>query len=469
MPIKFTIAELKKKIGPRKELNLNATGINYLDDYDVEKLSQLNNLVERLDLSDNRLDSIPESLCAKLTKLVALDLRANNLTMLPANIGQLSKLKFLDAYGNELTDLPNSLAQLVSLNHLDLASNRFEGELREFINDEENEALPPQKFANKLRAFLDTRARKSEKQKQEKALRSAVAQPAENNVTVRNGKKAKAKKQQRKVDAEPELERAAPLNNATGSCSQRPHDVRSPRTRTRCSSIMGFIKDVMVMSLIMAFVLTAFSGYALYRNCADKKRFLPNSAGFCADANKLIKKGEWSETLWKNTNAAEQQLFIISINEAIKFKNYVLSSQFGHNVQSYAQNGWTVAVDVLLKVKQFFAGLVDQVNDWYAREGHKTFGKAFEVAADYLLKAQKFFAGLIAGVKEWYDREGEALLTHTLEKVKLTAMVALEVLRDVAQFVYARASYIAHWVYDAALLLVNDSDKFLEKIQRLYS
>ncbi|KAK0418952.1 hypothetical protein QR680_013869 [Steinernema hermaphroditum] len=413
MPINFTVAELKKLIGPRKELNLNAKGINYLDDADVEKLAQLNNSVERLDLSDNRLDSIPESLCTKLNGLVALDVRANNLTMLPANIGKMSRLKYLDAYGNDLTDLPNSLSKLSYLSHLELANNRFDGALKEFMNKDENEVLPPQKFAAKLRAFLEERARaqNADKQKQEKTRQTAAPSVVTEQLTARNGKKAKNKVKKQQKAAEPEHAYSSDSSTAP---------------------VMGFVKDVMKISLIMAFVVATFAGYAFYRNCTDKQRYLANTAGFCADATKLVKKGEISDTLWKNTNAAGQQLFIVSMNEAIKFKNYAASSQFGHAVQSYAQRAWTYTVDILLKARQFLANL-------------------------------------LAHVVDWYDHEGQQIFGEFVERAKVAGKIALEVFRDVSKFVYAKAVDVAHWVYDASLLLVNDSEKFIEKVQKLYS
>jgi Leucine-rich repeat (LRR) protein/GTPase SAR1 family protein len=77
-----------------------------------------------LDLSDLRLDELPESL-RKITQLQSLDLSFNQLTALPDWIGQLSNLQELYLYNNRLTTLPDSISQLSSLKELKLSSNRL--------------------------------------------------------------------------------------------------------------------------------------------------------------------------------------------------------------------------------------------------------------------------------------------------------------------------------------------------------
>ena len=59
----------------------------------------------------NKLQSIPESIIARLLNVVVLDVRSNQLTSLPNSIGCLSKLKVLNVSGNLLRDLPATIEE----------------------------------------------------------------------------------------------------------------------------------------------------------------------------------------------------------------------------------------------------------------------------------------------------------------------------------------------------------------------
>jgi len=106
----------------------------------------LNSLdARKLDLSDNQLTSLPAEIgqlhsltwlnlnCKQLTSLPAeigqlhsltqLHLNCKQLTSLPAEIGQLHSLTWLMLEGNQLTSLPAEIVQLRSLTRLDLNSN----------------------------------------------------------------------------------------------------------------------------------------------------------------------------------------------------------------------------------------------------------------------------------------------------------------------------------------------------------
>ena len=58
-----------------------------------------------------KLQSIPESIIARLLNVVVLDVRSNQLTSLPNSIGCLSKLKVLNVSGNLLRDLPATIEE----------------------------------------------------------------------------------------------------------------------------------------------------------------------------------------------------------------------------------------------------------------------------------------------------------------------------------------------------------------------
>lgn len=86
-------------------------------------LSTLQQTLQVLDLSQNRLQSLPSRFC-QLRELMNLKLDDNKLAGLPLQIGRLSKLKFLSAAHNQLTVLPADFFKL-SLENLDLFGNPF--------------------------------------------------------------------------------------------------------------------------------------------------------------------------------------------------------------------------------------------------------------------------------------------------------------------------------------------------------
>ncbi|XP_037550689.1 leucine-rich repeat protein 1 [Nematolebias whitei] len=86
-------------------------------------LSTLQRTLQVLDLSQNRLQSLPVQFC-QLRELVHLKLDNNKLVCLPFHVGRLTKLRFLFAAHNQLTVLPCDFRKL-SLENLDLFGNPF--------------------------------------------------------------------------------------------------------------------------------------------------------------------------------------------------------------------------------------------------------------------------------------------------------------------------------------------------------
>ncbi|MQL78789.1 hypothetical protein Taro_011218 [Colocasia esculenta] len=81
--------------------------------------------ITKLDLSNNNLESIPESLAARLLNVVVLDVHSNQLQTLPNSIGCLSKLRVLNVSGNMLESLPKTIEDCRSLEELQANFNKL--------------------------------------------------------------------------------------------------------------------------------------------------------------------------------------------------------------------------------------------------------------------------------------------------------------------------------------------------------
>ncbi|XP_049545181.1 toll-like receptor Tollo [Anopheles darlingi] len=87
-----------------------------------EDLSQLT----VLDLSANRITSVPNSLFANLVQLDRLDLSGNGIQLTNATLTGLKRLRWLNLASNDISNLPmGSFAALVSLDNLNLRHNRI--------------------------------------------------------------------------------------------------------------------------------------------------------------------------------------------------------------------------------------------------------------------------------------------------------------------------------------------------------
>ncbi|THU58339.1 hypothetical protein C4D60_Mb03t13180 [Musa balbisiana] len=92
--------------GVKKEQELDLSGMS-LDSLPNPSINL--GTITKLDLSNNNLQSIPESLTARLLNLVVLDVHSNQLRALPNSIGCLSKLKALNVSGNLMESLPKTI------------------------------------------------------------------------------------------------------------------------------------------------------------------------------------------------------------------------------------------------------------------------------------------------------------------------------------------------------------------------
>jgi len=105
-------------VGP--ELDLSGRGLTAIPSYVFSRTD-----LERLDLSDNRLTGAPQAEIRHLQRLTFLDLSGNDLTGLPAELGQLKQLEILDVSNNRLTGLPLELGNLTQLRIFDISGNLY--------------------------------------------------------------------------------------------------------------------------------------------------------------------------------------------------------------------------------------------------------------------------------------------------------------------------------------------------------
>jgi hypothetical protein len=77
----------------------------------------------------------------RFVTLLALDLSANQLTELPAELGRLRKLVALNLSDNQLTDLPAELGRLTGLFDLNLEGNPFHEPLASLVTQGQHAVL----------------------------------------------------------------------------------------------------------------------------------------------------------------------------------------------------------------------------------------------------------------------------------------------------------------------------------------
>jgi Leucine-rich repeat (LRR) protein len=110
-------------------------GGNLLTEFPSACISYMKKL-RYLDLSNNRLTSLPPDLGRLNSSLQVLNVSSNRLVSIPRSIGLLSQLRILDLSSNCLHELPIELVDLNSLQTLDVSRNRLciiPGDVAEFM------------------------------------------------------------------------------------------------------------------------------------------------------------------------------------------------------------------------------------------------------------------------------------------------------------------------------------------------
>ncbi|WOK95007.1 plant intracellular Ras-group-related LRR protein 1 isoform X2 [Canna indica] len=110
---KATTTEVDEQKKTPRELDLSGMSLDSLPNPSINL-----GVITKLDLSNNDLEIIPESLTARLLNLVVLDLHSNQLRTLPNSIGCLSKLKALNVSGNLIESFPKTIEDCRALQEL---------------------------------------------------------------------------------------------------------------------------------------------------------------------------------------------------------------------------------------------------------------------------------------------------------------------------------------------------------------
>lgn len=108
------------KLESLKKISLEGNAITKIP----SGIISLKDSLSRLDLSNNRLKSIPKEI-GFLTELRILYLDDNELTSIPAEIGFLKEMETLSVDGNKLASIPDEIGDLKSLRNLSVSGNEI--------------------------------------------------------------------------------------------------------------------------------------------------------------------------------------------------------------------------------------------------------------------------------------------------------------------------------------------------------
>lgn len=89
-----------------------------------EQLLKLTKCLRTLELSENKLPSIPREI-GSFTLLKSLNISHNRLTSIPAEVGNLKKLEAFSMSNNRITTLPASLSKLQAVRDVNLSHNKL--------------------------------------------------------------------------------------------------------------------------------------------------------------------------------------------------------------------------------------------------------------------------------------------------------------------------------------------------------
>ncbi|KAE9587700.1 hypothetical protein Lal_00021852 [Lupinus albus] len=120
--------DMRRKLEKIKSFDEERLQIMNLSNMSLESLPKFSidlAIICNLDLSNNNLQNIPESLTARLLNLLVLDLHSNQIRSIPNSIGCLSKLKVLNVSANFIESLPKTIENCRALEELNCNFNKL--------------------------------------------------------------------------------------------------------------------------------------------------------------------------------------------------------------------------------------------------------------------------------------------------------------------------------------------------------
>lgn len=256
-----------------------------------------------LDLSCNRLQSIPPQFC-QLSQITHLDLSKNAITELPEEIKQMTGLRHLDLSGNKIVSLPLGFGALENLRWLDLKDNPLEAPLAAVAGD----CLDKKQCSNAakqvcvyMRTLADAHERAMEKKKKkkenldekkqrkkedkEKAIRE------EQKEVKRLEKEKKRKEYEEKRTREQKLvENIGPMGDKGDTDSETEAELsrrKAKNHKSSCSSssswlsgVFGVLKLFLLLALVSVALTCATVGW-----CQGSRR---QQSPLCASARDVV-------------------------------------------------------------------------------------------------------------------------------------------------------------------------------------
>jgi Leucine-rich repeat (LRR) protein len=119
---------------PNLKHNPELTLVNAVSNNITLKRYKGSKTLERLDLRQNKITNVPNSIGRKYPQLKALSFNSNPVKKVKPGLGKLKHLEFISFYGNMLSEIPAPVYKLTKLQVIDLFDNRIEAVSTEIKN-----------------------------------------------------------------------------------------------------------------------------------------------------------------------------------------------------------------------------------------------------------------------------------------------------------------------------------------------
>uniref|UniRef100_A0A914WJ09 Leucine rich repeat containing 59 n=1 Tax=Plectus sambesii TaxID=2011161 RepID=A0A914WJ09_9BILA len=337
----LTLKDLKSKLDDN-ELDLSMHELTVVP---VKAMAQLPKATH-VDLSTNRLEVLPLDFATSLTHLVKLDLSQNRLVHLPDNFGELRSLAHLDLYRNQLEELPLSFANLRHLKWLDLKDNPLEPALAKAAGDCLDEkqcktaASRVVAYVQKIQSDHERERQKRLDHERETTTKKQAKEQAEQKEKSAAKKREKENRKQQNTNGKRDAEATHDAATTKASSPKKQnakergaHANKKDRPKRSCLGWMcSWLLTLMMMALGVAFL----AAFGVYHNCSSREKWLPQSAGLCADLNTLTASGNLPKTAQQNVIKAAEGAKLLLRKKSDEFVHYLQATDYA----TVALDGW---------------------------------------------------------------------------------------------------------------------------------